>query len=217
MKKLLSLLVVMAALVAAGLIIVRSGQKPEERKLAIPFEQMGRVLAHETLRLVPGHGRIAVLRYRVLTDAGNSVLGPAADTFLREIRRDGRLVVAAIESDEYNPFEREEGWARTMMDPPRFADFMAKHGDVDAVVIIGGTPQLGAGDAKKLPAPGPKIITASVLAPPARWLLADGVIASTIISRARPSAERTPPKSPQEWFDRRYEIVTAANAGEKLP
>lgn len=214
MRQMLMSALLLCVIVIAGVMLFRSGQRPAERMLKVPFEQMGSVLARETLRAVPGNGRIAVVRYRLATSADNSVLGPAAETFLRAIRDDGRLKIAETVDDEYNPFEREAGWTNTMMESARFMDFVAKHHDVDAVVIVGGTPQLSAADAKRIPSPHPKIIAASVLTTPAKWLLADGVIASAIISRAKASEERTPPKSPQDWFDRRYEVVTAANAGE---
>ncbi len=203
----------LAVIAVAGLMLRRGcSARPAERLLAVPYEQLGRVLADETLRAVPGPGRIVVLRYRLATPGEDAVLGPAAETFLRAIRDDGRLRIAAIERDEYNPFEREAGWARTMMASSRFVEFLARHGDAEAVVIVGGTPQLLKADAARLPAVRPRIVAAAILTPPDPWLLREGVLAAAIVSRPEASQERRPPQSAQEWFDRRYQVVRAGPA-----
>jgi len=152
-----------------------------------------------------------VLRYRIAGREDNPVLGPASVFLLRTLHDFPAIKIARILDDEFDPFLEEEGWRKTLMDASRFTGFVDANRDVDAIVIVGGTPQLSAADVKTLGPSHPKIIAASVLTPPARWLLADHVIESAIISHSVDIRE--PPRTPREWFDRRYRIVGAQDAG----
>ncbi len=199
----------LAAVCAALLLTSRCGRRSQEQIQALPFEQLGRVLARETLQAIPGPGPVVAVCYRPTSQPGNPVLGPAADTFLRALRADGRLTVAAVLHEEFNPCGGEAGWADTLMASTRFTEFVTRHRTAAAIVVVGGTPQLSVADAARLPAPGPKLIAAAVLTPPAPWLLERGVLAAAIVARRQGSEERTPPPTPQAWFDRRYEVLHA--------
>jgi hypothetical protein len=174
---------------------------------------MGRVLAQETLGAVTGPGEIVVVCYRVTSSPDNSILAPADDAFLRDIRKSGRLTVASVVRDSYDPYAQDAGWAGTLMESSRFVQFVTEHRSASAIVIIGGTPQLNPADAARLPSPRPKIVTASVFMSPASRLMEEGIITAAVVTRSRSSEERTPPKTPQDWFDRRYEVWRAARTG----
>jgi hypothetical protein len=198
--------------VSAGLLL-RTGPSAMERLHAAPFEQVGRVLAAETVRVLGGRGGIVVLRTRVATDPADTVLGPATETFFRVLGRAPGLRILATEEDEYNPLDQEAGWTRTTMEPARFAAFLERHRDADAVVLLGGTPRLRIQDLEKLPSPRPRIVSASILTTPERWLLEERVIDSAIVLQPHASTERRPPATPEEAFARRYLVVTAGHAG----
>ena len=206
----------LAAVCAALLLTSRCDRRSQEQKQALPFEQLGRVLARETLQAVPGPGPVVAVCYRPTSQPGNPVLGPVAETFLRALRADGRLTFAAVLHDDYNPYEGAAGWTNTLMESGRFTELVTRHRTAAAIVIIGGTPQVSAADAARLPAPGPKLIAAAVLTPPAPWLLERGVLAAAIVTRRQASEERTPPATPQAWFDRRYEVLHAGPPEARL-
>jgi len=203
----------LAIVCVSTVLLLRSRNLPAEREFAAPFEQMGCVLAKETVRVLGGRGRIVVLRTRVAGNRGNPVLGAASEAFAAALKQSKDVEVVASEEEEYNPLEQEEGWKRTTMESSRFAAFLRKHRDADAVVLLGGTPMLNRKDLGALPAPRPRIVCASVLTMPARWLLAENVIDSAIVLRPGASTTRTPPATPEEAFERRYMVVRAENAG----
>ena len=174
------------------------------------MEQLGRVLATETARTLNNSGRIVVWRLRIANNADVSV-DRATDAFLKALRKTPGVTIAATEEDEFNLGDPDR-WSKTAMAPDKYIDLLTKYRNMDALVLIGGTPHLTSADYAQLPERRPKVLAAAFILTPTREVIARQAVQLAITFRQQIDPTVPAPKTPAEQFDRSFMIVTPETA-----
>lgn len=176
------------------------------------LDELGRVLARETAKAVNGSGRIVVWRLRIADNADSSV-DRAAESFTKALRQTPGVTVTATEEDAFNLGDPDR-WSKTAMEPEKYFKLLKKHRGADALVLIGGTPQLHKDDYQDLPTPRPKVLAAAFILTPGRQIIERQAVQLVIAYRQQTDPTTPAPTTPAAWFDRSFVVVTADNAGE---
>ena len=96
----------------------------------------------------------------------------------------------------------------------RFVRIVNKNLEADALVSFIGVPTLSSEDLAQLKKT-PKFVAEARSAEKLKRLFEQKVLSAAIVSRFQfPTPIKGQPRSPQEWFDQRYQIVTTSNLGE---
>jgi hypothetical protein len=176
------------------------------------MEQLGHALATETVRAVNNTGRIVVWRLRIANNADVSV-DRATDAFLKALRKTPGVTIAATEEDEFNLGDPDR-WSKTAMERSKFIDLVTKHRDKDALVLIGGTPNLRGDDYDHLPTPRPKVLAAAFILAPPREIIERQAAQLVITFRQQTDPTLPVPKTAAEQFNRSFMIVTKETANQ---
>ena len=91
---------------------------------------------------------------------------------------------------------------------------IAKQNGAAALVVFEGTVDLAKMRAEARPGAYPGVVLFTGDMGAAKELLQKKAISAAIVPRTQaPSEGMPPPKTPREWFDNFYEVISAANAG----
>jgi len=178
-----------------------------------PYVALGEAAAEETVKLLHNSGRLVIVDadfgdYKILAPINEAQVG----SFKKAIRKT-RLKIAAIEKVSIAP----PMMARTgiFMQPGQISNLLARHPDVDAVVLFVGLA--GLGDLKEAGPEGrkPRLVLVSNYEPYYKTLLQERTIQLTIVPRADEGAAQDDPNdSRQKWFERHYLVVTPERVSE---
>lgn len=175
-----------------------------------PFIGLGQTLAEETIKAVGGKGRVVLV-----LDDQFQIAGSPLQKELQSLQ-DGLKKQSAVnvETELVGPDPTEmritQGCTGSQLQA-----ILAKHGSASAIVFLIGLPEWGRLQARGL-APQPvsaKIIVAVESAPSKReyeGYLTGGFLYMLIGRRFGPDSTVNP-KTPREWFDQSYRIITLQN------
>ena len=173
-----------------------------------PHEAVGWVMARQALAFLKPGGRITVI------SRDTSVFKqPALDSQLLSFQRGleaahvAPAVVQALQVDPLRPVEVPAG---------DFYEYLRKASPGDVIVSFMGPPLLTEAQRGQLGEIKPKIVAfcAASLPDPAylKVLFDQGLLHAAVVGRGNSPPPSTSPKGPQDWFDRFFLAVTAANA-----
>ena len=91
-----------------------------------------------------------------------------------------------------------------------------KYPDAKAIVVFGGLPPCSQALAEKLNAGSLKAVAVCGYGPTVRRWLESKALAIAVVPRMEDLPAGTPaPKTPQEWFQREFEIITPETVGQR--
>lgn len=212
------ILVVVVLAIAGSLTSLWLTQRTSEAGMnPTPFAAQGEVVAEEVAKLLNHRGRIIVITADTAT-LSQPILTTQWKSFQRALKRSPAITLLATEPvpprDPTGPsqYSLPTGW---------FTQIIERYADVDAIVSLVGVPVLSEAEFQRLPQRRPQIVAAAVFGMNLQQPLKQGLVQLAIVPRYEAApASTTKPKTPREWFDRYYQIVTPANApadGEVAP
>ena len=197
------------------LLIAASATWTWRREFAAPkfnlvlHQSVGRALAEETARLVNHTGKVVVIAIEL---AGVPELKAQLDAFEHALHRFPGIKLEKsykVETDDKPKYSFGTG-----LSGRRFVRIVNKNLEADALVSFIGVPTLSSEDLAQLKKT-PKFVAEARSAEKLKRLFEQKVLSAAIVSRFQfPTPIKGQPRSPQEWFDQRYQIVTTSNLGE---
>ena len=208
-KRAMAAVVVLAAALVA---FVVWQQRSSPKANFHPSDALGEVLASEVSRLATG-ATVAVIARASAKDARTSG-GRQISSFEAAVRRQAGLQLAAT---EWLPPEAAGMMAGGGVTAEQLSGLVEKHPDANVFVIFAGLPPLSPALAGKLKARSVTSIAVCGYGPNARSWLEARALATAVIPRLTELPAGTPaPRTPTDWFQREFELVTPENVG-RLP
>jgi len=208
MRQIALMVFLLAAIGASGYSIYRS------RFVKEPFNEglhrtLGRVMAEETARLLNNTGRVVVI-------AMERSKAPELRAQLAEFEKTLKEV-SSIRIHETHNLDTEDQAKYAFgsgLSARRFTRIMNKSQHLDAVVSFVGAPNLGTNDAAEVKR-GTKFIAECRSAEKLGKFFETRLIQVAVVSRFQfPNPIQGKPRDAREFFTQRFQIVTAANAGD---
>lgn len=200
---------------ACLLLIAASGLWTWRTQFAAPkfnlvlHQSVGLALAEETARLVNHSGKVVVIAIEL---AGVPELKAQLDAFEHALQRFPGIKLEKsykIDTDDKPKYSFGTG-----LSGRRFVRIVNKNLEADALVSFIGVPTLSGGDLAQLKKT-PKFIAEARSADKLRRLFEQKVLSAAVVSRFQfPTPVKGQPRNPREWFDQRFQIVTATNLDE---
>ena len=178
-------------------------------KINVPLHQaVGRVMAEETAKLVNNQGRIVVIAIETAKDAELKI---QLEEFEKSLKKFSRITVAKTYMLETE--NRAKYGAGSGLSTRRFIRIVNKNTTADAMVSFVGAPELKDDEIGQLQA-RPKFIAESRSVEKIGNLLAKHLLQVAIVSRFQfPAPVEGKPGTLRQWFDKRFQVVTAEMVG----
>jgi hypothetical protein len=196
--------------IAASLGWICFTQFAEPKTGLVLHKGIGEVMAEETHKLLDRKGKVVV----VAVDPGKAPeLRTQLETFRETLAKLGGIVIKdTVFLDTEN--KPKYGTGRGLS-ARRFVRIAKKSADVDGIVSFVGAPNLSESDFAELEKIGlPKFIAESGSAAKLKRLFDKKVLQVAIVGRYQfPAPNKNDPRNAREWFEKRFQIVTADSAG----
>ena len=171
-----------------------------------PFIGLGEVLADETTKAIGNHGTVVPVITSYHT-AGSTPMTDEWKTFAKEIKKHSGVKLA-----EPVIVKLDEAMGEPGVSHAEFDKIVDQHGKANAIVLLVGLPMWDPKNPLTLPNGAPKIIAMNSMPMPVKQYFDRSIITVLITSRMTPETATTgEPKTPRQWFDRYFEIITAQN------
>ena len=196
----------LVVIAGAGSSIYRTQFAAPKFNLAL-HQSVARALAEETARLINDSGKVVVIAIEL---AGEPELKAQLEEFERAMKQHPNIELQKtykLETDDKPKYSFGSG-----LSGRRFVRIVNKTPGTDAYVSFLGAPMLSSSELAELKGT-PKLIAESRAADKLKKPFEQKILQTAIVSRFQfPNPVRGTPRTPQEWFDQRWQIVTAANA-----
>ena len=210
---------ILALCVAAGsaLSLFRTLRRPAPKVHYGSFHGVGEAAAGETIRLLNGQGRVVIWT----ADKGeirDPAMEATIDRFRRALRRGSRIRVLALEAVTLEGVNSMG--VNDCLSPQQLRTLLEKAREADAVVSFAALPLVSQAVAGQLPDRRPNVVSAAFNTEPdaLRLLLEHDVAqAGILLRRSLPAEGPRTPRTPREWFDQYFEVVTAKDAAALTP
>jgi hypothetical protein len=169
---------------------------------------IGNAMATETARVLGGKGKILAI---IMESQKTPELKVQIDEFERTLKNLGGFKITKKELETEGKAKYTTGAG---LSGRRFLRALKNHADADAFVSFVGAPnltdeELAQLDSTKLPKFIAEVRTPEKL----KKLFDKHIIQAAIVSRFQfPSPGPRKPRTPEEWFQNRFQIITAENA-----
>lgn len=170
---------------------------------------IGRVMAEETARLLNSTGRVVVIAME--RDKAPELRAQLAEfeKALKEISRIRIKETYNLDTEDQPKYAFGSG-----LSARRFTRIVNKNQHVDAVVSFVGAPNLGTNDTAEVKR-GTKFIALCRSAEKLKKFFETKLIQVAVVSRFQfPNPIQGKPRDVRELFTQRFQVVTAANAGD---
>ena len=198
-----------AVILASGAWIYFKQFKAPAHNVAL-HQTVGEVMAGETARVIGNKGKIVLV---AIPADGEPELKTQLDAFKQTLKKSGAIEIKEYELDTKDQPKYGVG---TGLSGRRFVRIVNKNQNADAIVSFVGAPKLAAEDLAQL-GKVPKFIAEARSPSHLSKLFEKKLIESAVVYRFRfPAPVQGNPRTPREWFDKRFQVVTAQNA-DSLP
>jgi len=174
---------------------------------AVLHKAVGRVMAEQTSLLLGNTGKIVII---TMEPAKVPELRPQIEEFEKVLAELGRIKIKqtyTLETENQSKYGLGSG-----LSGRRYVRIVNKNLDVAAIVSFVGAPRLTEEELAQLKTK-PKLIAESRSAEKLKPLFDSEVLHVGVVARFQfPTPIKGKPRTPQDWFDQRFQIVTAANA-----
>jgi len=172
---------------------------------------VGRVMAEETSRLLGNHGKIVII---AMEFAKVPELRVQMEEFKNALQQPGGITVKQtynLETENQPKYGLGSG-----LSGRRYVRIVNKNTNAAAIVSFVGAPHLTDDEIAQLNIK-PKLIAETRSAAKLKPLFEKQVLHSAIVARFEfPTPLKGKPRTPRDWFNQRFQVVTAANA-DSLP
>jgi hypothetical protein len=193
------------AIAASAFSLYRTQATGPDHNLVL-HQSVARVMAEEAARLINQTGKVVVIAMEL---AGVPELKTQLDEFERALKHYPAIELRRtykLEADEKPKYSFGSG-----LSGRRFVRIVNKNPDADAFVSFVGAPTLSSDELKQLRA-APRLLAESRSADKLKQPFAQKILQTAVVSRFQfPSPVKGTPRTPQEWFDQRFQIVTSTN------
>lgn len=173
-----------------------------------PHLALGQVMAEETVKLLDHRGEVVVVTRQQAPEFKNPALEARLKAFRETLSQKGDITVLTTQTPKISRDPMMESQIEEFPSAVLFS-ILEEHPRVSAIVSFTGAPLLTeeeiAGWGKKMP----KIVVFSSFGTGLKECFEKEIVQVAIISRryAKPNALGKP-RTPREWFDQHYEVVT---------
>ncbi len=170
---------------------------------------VGEVMAEETDKLLQHQGRVVVV---AIGASAAPELRTQLQRFKETLAKLGRVTIK--ETDFLETENQPKYGTGRGLSARRFLRLVKKSGGADAIVSFVGAPNLSEADYDEIGKSHlPKFIAESGSAAKLKRLFDRKVLQVAIVGRYQfPAPNNNAPTTPREWFDKRFQIVTAETA-----
>ena len=170
-------------------------------------KRIGEVLAEQTAKVVGAKGRLVLL---TIPSGADPELKTQLEAFQRTLKRLGQYDIKEHEVDTKDQAKYRAGGG---LSGRKFVRAVKNHPHADAIVSFIGIPTLSNDEVAEL-GTRPKFIAESCSSEHLSELFKQQILQAAVVSRfVFPASGPHKPKTPQEWFDKRYQVVTASEVG----
>ena len=178
-------------------------------KINVPLHQaVGRVMAEETAKLVDNRGKIVVIAIETAKDPDLKV---QLEEFEKTLKKFSGVTVGKtymLETEGRAKYGTGSG-----LSARRLIRIVNKNTTADAIVSFVGAPEFKDDEIGQLQA-RPKFIAEVRSVEKLEKLFAKRLLQVAIVSRFQfPAPVEGNPGTPRQWFDKRFQVVTAETAG----
>ncbi len=170
-------------------------------------QAIGQIMAEETARLLNHTGKVVVV---AIETAGRPELQTQLDEFGRTLNQSSRIKIKEtykLETDKQLKYGVGAG-----LSARRYVRIVNKNLGATAIVSFVGAPDLSDDDITQLKSQ-PKFIAESRSVEGLKKLFDKQLLHAAVVSRFQyPTPVKHTPRTRQEWFDQRFQVVTATNA-----
>ena len=200
------------ALIAVGVISISlvslffTMAAPTPKINRAPFSGLGAALADETVTAIDNHGTVVPVLASYYT-TGSTPITDQWKTFATEIKRHRSVNLA-----EPVIVKLDEATGEPALSRADFDNLVEKNSTAGALVFFVGLPRWETANPLTLPSVAPKIIAVHNTPLSAKPYFTSSIATALITPRLVPAEPATgEPKTPRQWFDRYFQIVTAEN------
>lgn len=198
-----ALVLVIAA--SSGWIYYRLFKAPQHN-VAL-HQRVGEIMAEQTAKAVGPKGQLVLLS---IPAGGEPELKTQLEAFRRTLKKLGEY---EIKEHDLDPKDQPKYGLGSGLSGRRFVRAVKNNPKADAIVSFVGAPRLSDDELAEL-TQAPRFIAESRSPDHLPKLFEKHLIAVAIVSRyVFPAPGPRKPKTPQEWFDKRYQIVAADAVG----
>jgi hypothetical protein len=170
-------------------------------------QAVGRVMAEQTARVLNNTGKVVII---TMEGAKVPELRIQIEEFEKTLTQLGRIKIKqtyTLETENQPKYGLGSG-----LSGRRYVRIVNKNLDAAGIVSFVGAPRLAEEDVTQLRAK-PKLIAESRSAQKLKPLFDNGMMDTAVVARFQfPTPIKGKPRTPRDWFDQRFQIVTAANA-----
>jgi len=196
------------AIAASGLWIYYQQFKAPKYNVAL-HQRIGEIVAEETMKVVGPKGTVLLI---TIPTAQEPELQTQLNAFTRSLKRNANY---RIKEHELDTKDQPKYGLGSGLSGRRFVRAVNNH-DSDAIVSFVGAPSLSKEDIASLKRK-PKFVVETRSPDELLNLFDKGVLDVAIVSRfVFPAPGPLKPSTPQQWFDKRYQVITA-EAAKSLP
>lgn len=179
-----------------------------------PFLGVGQVLAEQTAKLLQDRGRVVAVITADHQQPGNP-LHTQWEAFQGELKKHSGITMAATETIVPDPNDPQADTAACSL--AAFASVLERHAQADAIVFFVGLPGWHWLEERNLVprSIGSKIIVLGSTSIGAKqhyepYFLKE-IVSVLVIRWASSPSSTAKPRTPREWFDQEYQILTPQN------
>jgi hypothetical protein len=184
-------------LVGVALFLRAIHPKPAD-EIALPPSGLGQVLAEEAAKALNDKGTVVL----AWMPTGAVESQAKFDGFQRAIARHKGIAISAIKE-----FKREEvSFGRISFE--QFAGVVREHAKAGVIVSFLGVNSFTEAQIATLPQPSPKLVVVGWNPQDVQRGIKAGIVTAAVMARQLQGLPTDDPKSPIQWFDRYYNLVT---------
>ena len=169
-------------------------------------QRVGEVLAQETARLIHTQGQVVIV---TMDSRREPELKAQMEVFEKTLKKLGRISIRElpVETEDKPQYRTGAG-----LSSRRFLRILKKAGTADAIVSFIGAPRMTEEELAQIEK-APKFVAECRSPDRIKRLFDKGVLQVAVINRFEyPAPVKHNPKTPKQWFEKYYQVVTAENA-----
>jgi len=201
-RKVLIALVLLAAIIAAGVSIFFQLRTPQDHRTPPMDQIIGEALAEEVIHALSGTGRIVLV---TLEKGQSPELDKYVDAFKHRIYK---TPIKIANTDEIGSQKAGKYAPGSGMSAKRFVRIMRKYPPDQVIVSFVGTPDGEDKELRDLKPPLPQFIAFSRAPDDIDELFQHNLLLAAIVPRFQfPAPGPEKPKTNREWFEKYYQVV----------
>ena len=170
---------------------------------AMPPYGVGQVLAEAAAKAVHEKGRVVIICMPMTSVRGLAQMHGFQETLALHKN------IKTVATNNFNPSETAIG----CLSFEQFAAVVNKDSNADVIVSFLGVTSFSEAQIATLPKPSPKLVVMDWNPRDVQRGMKAGLVEAAVMSRRLTGIPSDHPKTPHQWFDRYYDLVTPESSG----